>query len=184
VARLARRHGGLSTGAENGRRGYELTFAIAYIRDWIMDHWLLGESFETSIAWDSIVPLCERVKQRIELEHAQRRLPGRPFVTSRVTQLYDTGACVYFYLAYYCKGAESPSAVYEEIEHAARDEVLRCGGSISHHHGIGKIRQPFLQRVLTPAALECARSFKTAVDPENVFGAANQLFGAAGSRSD
>jgi alkyldihydroxyacetonephosphate synthase len=38
--------------------------------------------------------------------------------------------------------------VYEEAEDAAREEILECGGSVSHHHGIGKIRKKFAPQVI------------------------------------
>jgi len=173
---LARQYGGLAGGASNGRRGYQLTFGIAYIRDWIMNHWLLGESFETSVPWSRAMALCDNVKRRIREECAKRNVAGTPFVTSRVTQLYPSGVCVYFYFAFYFKGLAEPEQVYAEIEHAARDEILRSGGSLSHHHGIGKIREPFLPRIASPGVAAFARDIKAAVDPTNVFGAANQLF--------
>ena len=91
VYRIAARFGGIKAGAENGMRGYQLTFGIAYIRDWIMNHYLLGESFETSVPWSRALALCDNVKRRIREEHAKRGLPGAPFVTCRVTQVYDTG---------------------------------------------------------------------------------------------
>ncbi len=175
--RIARKYGGLAAGSENGERGYQLTFGIAYIRDWIMNHYLLAESFETSVPWSRVIPLCENVKRRIREEHARRSLPGKPFVTCRVTQLYPTGAAVYFYFAFYFKGIPHPSEIYAEIEQAARDEVLRQGGSLSHHHGVGKIRRRFLPRVWSPAMLEWSRRIKGAVDPTDVFGAGNQAFG-------
>jgi alkyldihydroxyacetonephosphate synthase len=173
---LARRHGGLAGGSSNGQRGYQLTFGIAYIRDWIMNHWLLGESFETSVPWSQALPLCENVKRRIREECAKHKIGGTPFVTCRVTQLYPTGVCIYFYFAFYFKGLSKPSEIYAEIEHAARDEILRSGGSLSHHHGIGKIRQRFLQRISSPGVATFAQEVKTAVDPTNVFGVANQFF--------
>jgi len=176
---VAKRYGGLAGGAANGERGYQLTFGIAYIRDWIMNHWLIAESFETSVPWSRVLELCEAVKQRIRDEHADRGLPGKPFVTCRVTQLYPTGACVYFYFAFYFKGVPGdPSALYAEIEHAARDEVLRRGGSLSHHHGIGKIRQPFVDRIASAGVRASAREVKRALDPRDVFGACNQLYAA------
>ncbi|MCZ7617685.1 MAG: FAD-binding oxidoreductase [Myxococcota bacterium] len=175
---VAKRHGGLAGGAANGERGYQLTFGIAYLRDWILNHYMIAESFETSVPWSRALELCEAVKQRIHAEHAARQLPGKAFVTCRVTQLYPTGVCIYFYFAFYFKGiAGNPSQVYAEIEHAARDEVLARGGSLSHHHGIGKLRQPFLGRIASPGLLAFARAMKHAVDPQNVFGANNQLFG-------
>jgi alkyldihydroxyacetonephosphate synthase len=173
VYRLAARHGGMKAGGENGERGYQLTFAIAYIRDFMLEQWVLGESFETSVAWSEAEALCSNVKQRIWQEHTKRGLPGRPFVSCRVTQLYDTGVCIYFYFAFHYKGVEHASEVYAELERAARDEILRSGGSLSHHHGVGKLRQPFLPRVFSPAALAWRQKLKAAVDPENVLGCGN-----------
>lgn len=43
---------------------------------------------------------------------------------------------------------------YEAVEDAARDEVLLGGGCISHHHGVGKIRKKFMERTVTPNAIE------------------------------
>ena len=181
VYRIAKLFGGIESGAANGERGYQLTFGIAYLRDWVMNHFILGESFETSVSWSELLPLCEKVKERIHDECAQRGIPGTPFVTCRVTQTYETGVCVYFYFAFYFKGVEQPSHVFAEIERAARDEVLRSGGSLSHHHGIGKIRREFLPRVASPATLAWSRSIKSAVDPTNIFGAGNQGFADGGA---
>jgi alkyldihydroxyacetonephosphate synthase len=151
-----------------------LTYSIAYIRDFIMQYYIIAESFETSAAWSDVLPLIENVKQRLCAEYAARKLPGKPFVTARVTQIYQTGAAIYFYFGFYYKGVAHPSQVYIELENIAREEILRSGGSLSHHHGVGKIRQRFLPAILSPAALEWKRELKHGVDPENVFGAGNQ----------
>ncbi len=174
VRRLARRHCGMRAGAENGRKGYELTFGIAYIRDFVMKLGVVGESFETSVPWSEALALCDAVKRRVRDEHALRGLPGTPFVTCRITQLYQTGVAVYFYLGFSHEGVTDPVAAYGAIEHAARDEILRQGGSLSHHHGIGKIRAGFLSRTLSPTARRWTAAMKQAVDPTNVFAAGNQ----------
>lgn len=174
VSAIASRHGGLKAGAENGRRGYLLTFNIAYLRDFGLRLYLLGESFETSVPWSQLLPLCENVKKRVNEECRRRNLPGRPFVTCRITQIYETGVCVYFYFAFYFKGVERPSEVYAEIETAAREEILRNGGSLSHHHGVGKLREKFLPSIKSAATLEWIERAKRALDPTNVFGCGNQ----------
>ena len=174
VKRLSRRYGGMRAGAENGKRGYALTFGIAYLRDFVMRHWVVAESFETSMPWSAVLPACAAVKRRIEAEYRERGLPGNPFISCRVTQVYQTGVCVYFYLAFWHKGIDHPVEAFEELERSARDEILQHGGSISHHHGVGKLRQAFLPRIQTPAALAWKAALKQAIDPTNVFGIANQ----------
>ena len=174
VYRIAAQHGGMKGGAENGLRGYQLTYGIAYIRDFVMDHFILSESFETSVPWSQVSSLCEQVKERVRREHAARKLPGKPFVTCRVTQIYETGAAVYFYFGMSHEGVDHPSEVYAEIERAAREEIMKQGGSLSHHHGIGKLRQRYLPEVLSPTGLAWSRDAKRAFDPQNIFGCDNQ----------
>ncbi|KAH8891761.1 FAD-linked oxidase [Thozetella sp. PMI_491] len=169
VYRLAKSHGGMKAGAENGRRGYEMTFAIAYIRDFAMGVDLIAESFETSCPWTCALELCEGVKQRVRDEHKARGLPGRPFVSARISQVYDTGVTVYFYLAIFAGGVAKPSEAFGELERAARDEILLQGGSLSHHHGVGTLRRKFLPRVLSPGALSVRETVARAIDPDGVF---------------
>jgi len=172
--RIAARHGGMKAGGENGRRGYQLTFSIAYIRDFLMNYYIIAESFETSVAWSDALALCNNVKRRLLEEYAKRNLPGKPFITARVTQLYRTGVCIYFYFGFHYKGVANPQEIYLELENAARDEILRSGGSLSHHHGVGKLRSGFLPRILSPTALQWKRDLKKSLDPSNLFGSGNQ----------
>ncbi len=174
VYRIAAKHGGMKAGAENGRRGYQLTYSIAYIRDFLMNYYIIAESFETSCAWSDALKICDNVKKVLRDEYTKRGLPGKPFVTSRITQVYRTGVAIYFYFGFYYKGVENPSEVYLELENIAREEILRCGGSLSHHHGIGKIREQYLPEIMSETALKWKQEIKHGLDPQNVFGAGNQ----------
>jgi alkyldihydroxyacetonephosphate synthase len=174
VYRIAARHGGMKAGAENGRRGYQLTYSIAYIRDFLMNYYIIAESFETSVSWSNALDLCTNVKRKLQEEYSRRGLPGKPFVTARVTQVYRTGVCIYFYFGFYYKGIPNPQEVYLELENIARDEILKCGGSLSHHHGVGKLRRAFLPRIMSPTTLQWKRDLKKTLDPQNIFGAGNQ----------
>jgi alkyldihydroxyacetonephosphate synthase len=83
-------YSGMHAGAENGLKGYFLTYMIAYMRDFGFEFNFMAESFETSVAWDAVVPMCESVKERIFVEAAARGVRGRPFVSCRLSQTYDT----------------------------------------------------------------------------------------------
>jgi alkyldihydroxyacetonephosphate synthase len=171
VYELAKKHKGFKGGAENGKRGYMLTFGIAYIRDFVLQHNILGESFETSVPWSQAQDLVDRVKRAIYEAHDERKLPGRPFVSCRVTQIYETGCCIYFYMAFYAKGVADAVGSYHEIESVARKEVIAAGGSISHHHGVGKLRLPFVNDIMSPAMQAWREQMKFALDPQGVFAA-------------
>lgn len=171
--RIAESQGGMKAGATNGERGYQLTFGIAYIRDLAFTHHTIAESFETSVPWSHALDLYDRVKARVAEEHERLGLPGKPFFTGRITQVYATGVAMYFYMGFYCKGVENPVAKYGALEHAAREAILAAGGTLSHHHGVGKIRQDFLPEIYSQASRAVTAEVKGAIDPHNLFGTSN-----------
>ena len=178
LQQLSKRHGGISLGPKIGEAGYDLTFMIAYLRDFAMTYHFLGESFETFAPWSKVESIIKYTKQRIQQEHDARCLPGNPFVGCRVTQLYHDGACLYFYFCMNTEKVKDASKVFSEIEHIARAEIMCRGGSLSHHHGVGKVRAEFLKESTTPAFQKIVSGVKNSLDPENIFGAGNGLFGA------
>jgi alkyldihydroxyacetonephosphate synthase len=80
-------------------------------------------------------------------------------------------------MAFSGRGLADPSAAFHEIEQRLRQVILDHGGSLSHHHGVGKIRQRFLPQVHSEAGLTLVRAAKQAVDPANVFGIGNGACG-------
>ena len=101
-----------------------------------MTHHILGDSFETSAPWSRVVPVwhasvqprpparsltaplpqvCEATKLRILSVCQDYGVIGRPWVSCRVTQTYDTGACVYFYFAFKDDGLDNPTAVLRSV---------------------------------------------------------------------
>jgi len=170
---IAATHGGVKGGEESGVRGYFLTYMIAYLRDFGLNYRFIAESFETSCPWDCVLLLCEGVKNRIVQSCKSHGVKFDPFVSCRVTQSYDTGACIYFYFGFTWEGLSDPVGVYSEIETDARDEILKQGGSLSHHHGVGKLRKSWMSQTVSPVGMEILRSIKLAFDPQNIFANGN-----------
>jgi len=173
LRKLAGRCRAVWGGAENGRRGYSLTFAIAYLRDFFSQFGIFAESFETSVPWDRIEDVCAAAETAVASECAARRVPCHPYLSYRVTQTYHAGVCIYFTMAMSGRGLADPGETFHDIEQTLRQVILDHGGSLSHHHGVGKIRQRFLPQVHSGTGLEVIRAAKRAVDPANVFGIAN-----------
>ena len=153
-----------------------LTYAIAYIRDFLADLHVIGETFETTAPWSKIQQICQGVESRLQERHREFGLPGRPYISYRITQLYHTGVCIYFMFGVYTKGVESPEEVFGRIEYSLREAILKNGGSISHHHGVGKIRKDFMTETLSASSIELLRNLKQCHDPQNIFGIRNNVF--------
>lgn len=163
----------LRLGPNVGKSSYDMTFTIAYLRDFAMTYYYLGESLETFVPWSKVDDLIKNVKKRIVDEHCALLMPGRPFIGCRITQLYHEGVCVYIYICTSFRGLDEPEKSFSILENAARDEILACGGSISHHHGVGKSRTAFLQQVDDHGSTAISRNIKKSLDPLNIFGARN-----------
>ena len=175
---LAKRFGGVSGGAHNGRRGYMLTFAIAYIRDFLNQFHIMGETFETSVPWDRIHDVTAAVERELAGQCRAHGVRGTPYLSYRVTQTYHTGVCIYFTMGFSGKGLEAPDRVYHDVEARLRQAILDHGGSLSHHHGVGKIRAAFLPEVQSEASLRIMRETKRAMDPDDVFAIGNGALAA------
>ena len=73
----------------------------------------------------------------------------------------------------YTKGVDQPEEVFKLIEEKMRESILDMGGSVSHHHGVGKLRKKFVKQLMSNEQLELAKAIKHQLDPENVFGINN-----------
>ena len=56
---------------------------------------------------------------------------------------------------------------------AARDEILASGGSLSHHHGIGKIRRRWMNQSIGERGVGMLTAVKNYIDPKNIFASGN-----------
>ena len=180
IMTIAKKYKGLRGGAENGRRGYALTFTIAYIRDFAMKYYLYAESFEAAVPYEKLTLFLNRVpvkfiQKAIEEAYYSRGLNLKPYMTSRITQLYDTGCCIYFYFGFFGKDVKDPIKIYTEIEDFAREEILNCGGTLSHHHGIGKLRKSFMNRAVGEPALAMLRGLQKTIDPNRIMANSNLI---------
>ncbi|MFT4110819.1 FAD-binding oxidoreductase [Propionicimonas sp.] len=178
VAQTARQFGGIQGGSGNGERGYMLTYAIAYLRDFLADYYIIGETYETTVPWNRIHDVCEAVDRVANSEHRRLGFPGRPFTSPRLTQMYHSGVCLYFTHGLYHRGIEGGDEKFAEMERNIRAAIMDAGGSISHHHGVGKLRRWVVDRVASPENVAAVKALKAAVDPQNVFAVGNNIFAA------
>eukprot|EP00929_Paragymnodinium_shiwhaense_P031046 TRINITY_DN1747_c0_g4_i1.p1 TRINITY_DN1747_c0_g4~~TRINITY_DN1747_c0_g4_i1.p1 ORF type:complete len:2129 (+),score=480.49 TRINITY_DN1747_c0_g4_i1:110-6496(+) len=183
LAPLVKRAGGVRGGSSSGAAGYALTFAIAYLRDFALDYGILSESLETLAPWSKVEGVWPAVVAAVEKEHHAWQLPGKPWLSCRMTQIYDEGAVLYMYLAVSTVGLKPSRAVeaFQALEHAARAAAVAAGGCLSHHHGVGKLRAPLLPDTQSPALSSALLGLKTAFDPHNVLAARNGAWNTAES---
>ena len=172
---LAKEHKGILAGESTGRSGYLATMVIAYIRELIFTQNILGETMETAVPWSKINQVKGEAFKLINELHKENNLPGKPFFTSRISKIYHTGVCMYNTIAMSFEGIENPEDVFTRIEHKMRENFIKNGGSISHHHGVGKLRKDFMSDTISEGSIEMVKGVKKTQDPDNIFGVKNNI---------
>jgi len=66
--------------------------------------------------------------------------------------------------------------IYEDVEHRSREATFLYGGSISHHHGVGKLRKRFMEKSVSPINTTFLDGIKVSIDPKNIFAANNTIY--------
>ena len=74
------------------------------------------------------------------------------------------------------KGINNAADKFALLEKKLRNTILQEGGSISHHHGVGKIRAEFSDQMYTPFTKKTLLQLKKQLDPKNIMGIQNNIF--------
>ena len=162
-------HGGTweRRGAEDGSADAASSWREAflrapYLRDVFIAIGVLSETFETAITWDRFPDFHQRVLARTA--EAVREVCGEGTVTCRFTHLYPDGPAPYYtILAPARRGAELEQ--WAQIKRAASDAVIEAGGTITHHHAVGRDHRPWYDRQRPEPFAAALRGAKAAVDP-------------------
>lgn len=92
----------------------------------------------------------------------------------RISQVYHEGVCIYLY--YGIVRCDNQLKIFEDLASVVKDAVRKCGGSLSHHHGIGKKNALKYEKGLSNVSKEMLRCLKEKIDPKNVFAAGNLIY--------
>ena len=158
---LCRAQGGtVAEGRGSGSGAWREAFLRApYLRDTLVSIGVLSETFETAITWERLVPFVETVKGTV-----REALGPDGSVTCRLTHAYPDGAAPYFtVLAPVARGEEVER--WGAIKAAASDAILAAGGTITHHHAVGRDHRPWYDRQRPEPFAAALRAAKAAVDP-------------------
>jgi alkyldihydroxyacetonephosphate synthase len=157
---------GDSTGSSEGAAGaWRQTFLRApYLRDGLVRLGLVVETFETAITWDRFPEFVAEVQETATA--AVQRLCGAGSVSLRLTHAYPDGAAPYWTVI--APGGSDPVAVWDEIKAAVSEALLAGGGTITHHHAVGRDHAPWYQRQVPAVFASALRAARGAVDPQGV----------------
>jgi alkyldihydroxyacetonephosphate synthase len=175
--RIMRRGGALALGASPGRAWLRQRYEGPYLRDALLDHGIMGETLETAAPWSSLLDLYEAVRAAIGGALEARGTPGR--VMCHISHLYPDGASLYFtFLARQEEGAELEQ--WHNAKSAACDAIVAAGGTITHHHAIGRDHVPWMPAEVGVQGIAMLKSLKAQVDPAGVLNPGKLIPGEEG----
>jgi alkyldihydroxyacetonephosphate synthase len=143
--------------------------AAPYLRDTFVAVGVLSDTFETAITWDRFeefhASVMETARRAVsEVSGAPAEGPGAAKLSCRFTHVYPDGPAPYYtVLAPARRGGEAEQ--WDEIKTAVSDAVIGAGGTITHHHAVGRDHRPWYDRQRPDAFAEALRAAKRAVDP-------------------
>jgi alkyldihydroxyacetonephosphate synthase len=154
---------GAGGGADGAVGSWREAFLRApYLRDVLIAIGVLSETFETAITWERFPRFHERVLS--DVSTAVREVCGDGSVTCRFTHVYPDGPAAYYtVLAPARRGAELEQ--WAEIKRIASEAVIEGGGTITHHHAVGREHRPWYDRQRPEPFAAALRAAKRALDP-------------------
>ena len=127
--------------------------------DGVLGPHALVDTLEVSATWARLRDLYHSTKTALERE--------TDFVGCHLSHAYTDGACLYFTMAAACESDDDARARHARWWVTGMDACLAAGGSISHHHGIGRLKAPWIERELG-GWWHVLRAVKDAVDPKGI----------------
>src|SRR6185437_5173082 len=152
---IARESGGLAVGRSPGEAWLKGRFAAPYLRDELLTLGVMVETLETATQWSNVERLHGAVSRAIAGALRDFGTPG--LVMCHISHLYETGASLYFtFLARQREGEEL--AQWRLAKEAASRAICEGGGTITHHHAVGRDHAPWMDAEVGEGGLRALRA--------------------------
>jgi alkyldihydroxyacetonephosphate synthase len=162
----ALREGGAANLGQAAGRGWEHgRYQGPYLRDTLMGMGAMVETLETSHTWSRLGELHDAVGAAIRTALEQQRTPGLVFC--HLSHAYADGASLYFtFISRARRGAELDQ--WAAVKRGASEAIVAHGGTITHHHAIGRDHAPYLEAEVGATGIEVLRAVKEQLDPGSI----------------
>ncbi|WP_432513178.1 FAD-binding oxidoreductase [Kineococcus sp. SYSU DK001] len=163
VGEIVKKHGGFGVGSGPGTLYDQKKFDTPYIRDFILDRGAYGDVSETSSSWTTLKTLHDNVVAAANKAFAEVGIKG--FVFCHLSHSYHSGACQYFTFAFQPPTDRDGLEAYDTIKGAIQQAFIDNGGTLSHHHAVGREHKRWVTDDLSPAGAEIVGALFAGVDP-------------------
>lgn len=156
--------GGISAGEGAAEDWLKGRFDGPYLRDSLLDAGVFCETLETATTWSNLQRLRSAVEAALKDGFADAG--AKSYVMCHVSHIYPTGASLYFTVL---AGIRSdPLGVWEPVKSRVNDAIIASGGTISHHHAVGRDHAPWLREEIGETGIRILAAIKRELDPAGV----------------
>lgn len=157
VARICKRHGGMSMTAYPMKMWMHGRFADSYLREDLNDMGVMIDTLESSVTWDKLHDLHQGVRAFIK-SHKQT------ICMTHASHFYPQGTNLYFIFLTPMPHVDEFRAFHRGII----ESIVQYGGSLSHHHGVGRMMGPYMERHLGKEQMDVLKALKRHFDPKGI----------------
>lgn len=163
--RALHRGGAVYLGQAAGRSWEHGRYQGPYLRDTLMEMGAMVETLETSHTWARLGALHAAVGNAIRDSLSGQGTPGMVFC--HLSHAYPDGASLYFtFIARARQGEELEQ--WGKVKRAASEAIVANGGTITHHHGVGRDHAPYMEAEVGQTGLDALRAVKEQLDPVGI----------------
>ena len=162
---LIKKYNGWSIDPSIGEGWEEGRFTLPYLRDSLVEHGIFIDTMETAVPWDRVNDVHAAVTKVLKKSVAFNKDKG--VILAHISHIYPSAACMYFILLTPQKKSNRIGQ-WEKIKTLVTNTIVKNGGSISHHHGIGKDHQQWYLEKTDPLSLSILQSIKEVIDPNRI----------------
>ena len=128
---------------------------------------LLSDTFETATTWDNWETFDQEVRTRVG-DVLNRTLGSSAKLSCRFTHVYPDGPAPYYtFSGVVPLGSEME--IWRTIKHVANQVIIECGGTITHHHAVGRLHKDAWEQQTPVLFGDMLRAAKAVVDPSGLF---------------
>lgn len=160
IKKIAKRNGGFSTGESPVNKWLHQRYSSAYLRDYLMDEGIRIDTLETAVSWSNLHELWEKTRAYIKSHENTSCMV-------HISHAYENGANLYFIFLSPIKG-KNEIADFVKFHKGIIDSIHKHGGSLSHHHGIGRMLSPWMEGEVGKEGLRILSSLKKTFDPKGI----------------
>lgn len=167
IKRTARKEKAMYIGKSPVKKWLDQRYSSAYMRDPLMDLGIMSDTLETAVTWENLLKVWYAT-------HTYVNQRPKTVLMVHISHVYESGANLYLtFLSPMEKGNEKND--FLAFHKGLVDTIQENGGSLSHHHGVGRVLAPWMEGHLGKASMEALGAVKKHFDPNTIMNPGDTL---------